>query len=347
MIHCVGQQLVCHVWQTGSQVPITSEALSVLQGLSEWTSAGDLRDRIAPGADESSAKELLHALHSLGLVEPESGLADDPGWVQWSPEATFFHFATKNSRFFEDLAQHDRDLAAKATENPPPAPTKRIEGRRQRLAAEDISTDLQSSLSRRRTWRRYSTQPLPSAALGALLSWTFKVQARGRVPGQGDVVVKTSPSGGARHPIEAYVLVWNVDGVEPGAYHYDCATDELVDLNRPVSADEIPALLAHQTFFAGASVAVILCPVFARTMWRYGQSRAYRTILIEAGHLAQTFCLVATSLGLAPFTTMAFSESALESLLGLDGIRECPIYVAGVGMPDPDAGANPGRWRAE
>ena len=80
-------------------------------------------------------------------------------------------------------------------------------------------------------------------------------------------------------------------------------------------------------------------------MWKYGHSRAYRMVLIDAGHLGQTFCLVATALGLAPFTTMAFSESGLEALLGLDGVRECPIYVAGVGMPDAGAGASPGRWR--
>ena len=69
-------------------------------------------------------------------------------------------------------------------------------------------------------------------------------------------------------------------------------------------------------------------------------------MLIDAGHLGQTFCVTATALGLAPFTTMAFSESALEALLGLDGVRECPIYVAGVGMPDEGAAANPGRWSA-
>ena len=67
-----------------------------------------------------------------------------------------------------------------------------------------------------------------------------------------------------------------------------------------------------------------MCPVFARTMWRYGHSRAYRTVLIDTGHLGQTFCLVATALGLAPFTTMAFSEAKLEELLGLDGVERMP-----------------------
>ena len=155
---------------------------------------------------------------------------------------------------------------------------------------------------------------------------------------------RTSPSGGSRHPVEAYLLAWNVDGLPPGAYHYDSDTMELVDLQRPIAANDIPALLAHQTYFAGAGAAVIMCPVFARTMWRYGHSRAYRTVLIDTGHLGQTFCLVATALGLAPFTTMAFSEAKLEELLGLDGVSECPVYVAGVGMPDAAAMSSPGRW---
>jgi hypothetical protein len=43
---------------------------------------------------------------------------------------------------------------------------------------------------------------------------------------------------------------------------------------------------------------------------------------------------------------MAFNESRLEELLGLDGVSETPIYVAGVGMPDPAAGNLPGRWEA-
>jgi SagB-type dehydrogenase family enzyme len=166
-----------------------------------------------------------------------------------------------------------------------------------------------------------------------VLDSTFGVQRHGHVKDQGPIIVRTSPSGGSRHPIEAYLLAWNVDGVTPGAYHYDSDTRELVDLSRPISSAEIAPIVAHQTYFARAAAMVIMCPVFARTMWRYPQSRAYRTVLLDAGHLGQTFCLVATALGLAPFTTMAFSESRLEELLGLDGVSECPIYIAGVGMP--------------
>jgi len=72
--------------------------------------------------------------------------------------------------------------------------------------------------------------------------------------------------------------------------------------------------------------------VFARTMWKYPKSRAYRVVLLDAGHLCQTFCLVATWLGLAPFCTAALQDTLIEKDLGIDGIRESVLYVAGVGL---------------
>src|SRR5215469_12905210 len=72
--------------------------------------------------------------------------------------------------------------------------------------------------------------------------------------------------------------------------------------------------------------------VFARTMWKYRKARAYRVVLLETGHLCQTFCLTATRLGLAPFSTAALKDSLIEEDLGIDGISESVLYVAGVGV---------------
>lgn len=76
--------------------------------------------------------------------------------------------------------------------------------------------------------------------------------------------------------------------------------------------------------------------VFPRVLWKYRFSHAYRVVLLDAGHLCQTFCLVATWLGLAPFCTAAFADSLIEKDLRLDGIMESPLYLAGVGMPAAD-----------
>ena len=339
-----GPQAVCFDWRGRQRIPISIDALGVLEQLTDWTLPAELRDRISPEGDVAVVEETLGLLHSLGLVEREGEAHAHSEWHEWSPEAAFFHFATKNGRFPEDLREPDRHLVEKAKHDPPPRTTKRIDGPRLQLPKVALSPgDLEHALKTRRTWRRYSNRQVPAAALGAVLDLTFGVQARGRVDGQGPIILRTSPSGGSRHPIEAYVLAWNVEGLAPGAYHYDSDTTELVDLQRPIAQGDIAPLLAHQTYFSGAGAVVIMCAVFARTIWRYGHSRAYRTVLIDAGHLGQTFCLAATALGLAPFTTMAFSEAGLEEVLGIDGVGECPMYVAGVGMPDPAAARAPGR----
>lgn len=314
--------------------------LSLLQELDDWTSPCSLRDRCLPQDDVAEIAAFLERLRALGFVESDTAPGAESGWDRWSPEAAFFHFATKDVPFPADPLAVDEVLRARAATDPPPPPTKSSDGPRRGLPTSSLP--MEAMLKARRTWRCFADAPVAAADLGTLLRLTFKVQVRAVVEGQGEVVLKTSPSGGARHAIEAYVLAWNVDGLAAGAYHYDAATDELVDLGQAVDSEQVSQMLAHQTYFGRAAAAVVMCPVFARAMWRYPHSRAYRSILIEAGHLGQTFCLIATALGLAPFTTMAFSESAIEALLRLDGVHESPIYVVGIGTRDGAALGNPG-----
>jgi nitroreductase len=86
---------------------------------------------------------------------------------------------------------------------------------------------------------------------------------------------------------------------------------------------------------------VYITAVFPRKQWRYGYARAYRSVLVEAGHFCQTFCLAATWLGLAPFCTMALADSTVERDLGLDGITESVLYAAGIGVRPAGAAATP------
>ena len=76
---------------------------------------------------------------------------------------------------------------------------------------------------------------------------------------------------------------------------------------------------------------MFMSAIFKRNQWKYPDSAAYRTLILDAGHMCQTFCLTATWLGLAPFCTMALADSKVEKDLGLDGISESLVYAAGVG----------------
>ena len=55
---------------------------------------------------------------------------------------------------------------------------------------------------------------------------------------------------------------------------------------------------------------------------------------VEAGHIAQTFQLVATSLGLNTWLTGALSDTQVENLLNLEDSTEQPLFFVGCGRSD-------------
>ena len=137
----------------------------------------------------------------------------------------------------------------------------------------------------------------------------------------------------ARHPGEVYLMALRVEGLEPGLYHYHSARHRLEVVRRQASQAQASRYCAHQDYAGNAAALFLMTAVFPRTMWKYHRPRAYRVVLLDAGHLAQTFCLMATWLGLAPFCTAALKDTLIEKDLGIDGVRESILYVLGVGQP--------------
>jgi SagB-type dehydrogenase family enzyme len=186
----------------------------------------------------------------------------------------------------------------------------------------------------RRTWRKFGRRPLAAAELSVLMHLTFGAQKVMDLGAAGRAMLRTSPSAGARNPLEAYLVVRDVSGVRPGVYHYDPVNHRLIRLRKGSSA-LIERHLPGQPWYGEASAVVLMTAVFERTEWKYPFARAYRSVLLEAGHFGQTFCLVATALGLAPFCTLALADSLIERDLGLDGVSESVVYACGVGTRPP------------
>jgi SagB-type dehydrogenase family enzyme len=138
---------------------------------------------------------------------------------------------------------------------------------------------------------------------------------------------------------KAYVLVVNVKGVPPGLYHFSPRTARLHLIRRGATSQQLVDYVSGQDYYAGASALVLMTAVLPRVQWRYQHARSYRSLLLDAGHICQTFCLVATWLGLAPFCTQALADSRIERDLGVDGVSEILLYSAGVGTRPAD-----GQW---
>jgi putative peptide maturation dehydrogenase len=193
------------------------------------------------------------------------------------------------------------------------------------------------TLLQRRTARAFALdQPMTLDDLDAVLYYVFGSHGTAsRVPGV-VCVKRTSPSGGGLHPITPYAMVTNVDGVEPGVYHYnarDHSLAMLIGLGRDECRELARASMCGQRYFADAHVSFVLAARFYRNHWKYRHHpRAYAGILMDAAHLSQTLYLVSAELGLGAFVTIGINGRDIEERLGLDGVSEGVVGMCGCGV---------------
>lgn len=251
-------------------------------------------------------------------------------WGDWNPAASFFHFSTRDVTWASGPARQAMEDAVGRQAPPDPVPRRRA-GRAVVLPRPEAGGEFVDVLRDRRTWRGFGRRPLTSGALAQLLHLTWGVQRWGRAGTGERVAFKTSPSGGALNPLEAYVLALRVEGLPRGLYHYVADAHELELLRPGATPAQVERYLGGQWFFRGAAALVLMTAVVPRVRWRYPHAESYASVLLEAGHFCQTFCLVATWLKLAPFCTVALANSRIERDLGVDGVNEMLLYAAGVG----------------
>ena len=338
-----GDRLIVHNYATGARMQGDALLCRLLEYCGDWRTADDIRLRLSLGS-APVVRALLARLVSRGLLDRSDRPASPQAAAmaaldRWNPEAGFFHTATKNVHFWSPLDAARKARLQSATW-PMPAPVKRYRGSATIDLPRPRSGEFGDVLRRRRTWRRFSAGPVALGDLATVLGLAAGVQRWVRTPA-GEVPLKTSPSGGARHPIECYVIAARVSGLRPGVYHYASDRHALERLRGPVSSKRIARYYPSSSYFARAPVQVFFTAVFERQVWRYPYARAYRAALAEAGHVCQTFCLSATWLGLAPFCLMGLADSLIEGDLGVDGVRESVVYAAGLGLPPKGVGWAP------
>jgi SagB-type dehydrogenase family enzyme len=138
------------------------------------------------------------------------------------------------------------------------------------------------------------------------------------------------PSGGALYPLEVYALARAIEGLEPGVYHFEVFGRTLERLPVDGLAAHMPTCFLDRDIASRAALTIVVTAVFQRLRHKYGDL-AYRLALLEAGHLGQNVCLVATGLGLGVCPLAGFVDDALNDLLGLDGVDETVVYALAVG----------------
>lgn len=184
---------------------------------------------------------------------------------------------------------------------------------------------LTTLLQHRRSLRKYDTEPMSIEHLAFLL-WA----AQGITAQSGRYLFRTAPSAGALYPIETYLHIHSIQGLNAGLYHFDAEHFSLDTLTEGDQAEAVAHACLDQGFMARASVVFLWSAIFRRAMHKYGD-RGMRYILLDAGHICQNLLLAAEAVGCGGCPVAALYDGEINRLLQLDDEEESILYAAAVG----------------
>ncbi len=188
---------------------------------------------------------------------------------------------------------------------------------------------LQTAIRNRQSRRQFKGESISLTELSFLLWATQGI----RQPIDYGHALRTVPSAGARHALETYLAVLNVDNLGAGFYRYlPVSHSILVEKLDGLAGQKIKQASFNQNWMANAAVVFIWTTIPYRMEWRYGLA-AHRVILLDAGHVCQNLYLACEAIGAGTCAVAAYDQEQMDQVLGIDGDDEFVIYTAAVGRP--------------
>ncbi len=190
-------------------------------------------------------------------------------------------------------------------------------------------TPLIDAMRNRRSHRKYSGGSLTIEEVSFLLWATQGVRSISK----GNVhTLRTTPSAGARHPLETYVIANRIEGLRSGIYRYLPLLHKLclVWESEPGFKERVIEGVRGQSFVAEGAAVFVWTIVPYKSEWRY-LTRAHKVSALDAGHVCQNLYLASESIGAGTCAIAAYDQEKMDDLLGVDGIEEFTLYLASVG----------------
>ena len=190
-----------------------------------------------------------------------------------------------------------------------------------------ISTSLQDVLCERKSTREYSKKHLTLEQVSSLLFWSAGLLKNNDVK---HVSERPHPSGGAKYPLELYILILNVDGLKRGVYHYNIGSNTLEHLYMVDIKTTLNCFEECDSFSLKSGIVILFSFIKTRNMEKYG-ALAYKLSFLEGGCVAQNMYLLSTALGLGCCGMGMSAAPNFNKALSLDGINESIFYGCAVG----------------
>jgi SagB-type dehydrogenase family enzyme len=121
--------------------------------------------------------------------------------------------------------------------------------------------------------------------------------------------------------LELYLVTFEHSWLPSGVYHFDRTGNYLSQIGSSASRQEWMTRVPSLAGVEGGSILFVLVGDHGRVEAKYG-ARGLRFLLIEAGHLAQNLCLLASSLGLCALPLGGFFEREIARQLALPASDE-------------------------
>ncbi len=337
VIYFQGRRLILENYITRQSFQGSPDTIILLDCFSRWRTVAQASRALSQYTEKSIVTSVRNLRdHDMLITEGSEQDRLENKFVKkwlWPTPSRYYHFATKLSEppstpneirsYYEKYLKGRQQPAIYKTY--PERPKIRLP------AASGAEAPLFQTLRLRHTTREFSGKSISLRQLSRIIYYTWGRLSIYKTREFGRLLHKASPSAGARHPIEAYAVVNNVDGVHRGIYHYSVKDHSLELLKAGDFREKCVTFSAGQTWTRNASVLFLMTAVVDRTAWKYRIPRVYRAFLLDAGHISQSFLLVSTALGLSAFCIGVFSEFSIERELEIDGVSEVALFSVGVG----------------
>jgi SagB-type dehydrogenase family enzyme len=255
-------------------------------------------------------------------------------WEQFGwKEPALFHLATYGQRF--DADPPAELFAGDSAAAQPEATVERapLEGTTPIRLTERTAPDppLREVLERIRPVAAFAEHDVTLFDAFDVVNPVFQAHTRVRSD-LGDIVFKSFPSGGARHPLEAYLVVKDVPDARPGVLHFASATGALTMVAGEESARRIDAACFLDEGIQTSKIVVVITCRWLRHMWKYRYARSYRMVWMEVGHAVQSLILSAAAHGYEAYRCLCVDEDLLGEICALsDPLDESPVAVVALG----------------
>ena len=197
----------------------------------------------------------------------------------------------------------------------------------------DGTVSVEKALNNRRSHRQFRDKEISVENLSQILWAAYGIT----LPNDDYAFLRggfrTAPSAGGLYPLDIYVVIGKVKGVESGVYKYFAKGHKISKfINEDIRAELCAAALG-QKMVAEAPVSIIYTAIFSRTTNKYGTRGSERYVCMDLGHSAENVYLQVETLGLGTCAIGAFIDDEVAKILRLPNEEE-PLYIMPIGYYD-------------